>query len=205
MVSSKVFCLGFQKTGTTSLAQALELLGYSVCGYWPFRDLADYAQPDLADVMSSRVDTLAQQYDAFKDTPWPLYYREMDKRYPGSKFILVTRNVDSWIKSAVVDFSDWPNAIHNHIYGVPYPKGNELAWIERYERHNAEVIDYFQGRPDFIHLHLNNGDVNWENLCGFLGHEVPDQPWPYKNSRARKQSRQILKRIKKKLLTLAKP
>ncbi len=28
----KIFCIGFQKTGTTSLGRALELLGYRVCG-----------------------------------------------------------------------------------------------------------------------------------------------------------------------------
>jgi hypothetical protein len=34
----KIFATGFHKTGTTSLADALELIGYNVCGGIGLRD-----------------------------------------------------------------------------------------------------------------------------------------------------------------------
>lgn len=199
MERTKVFCVGFQKTGTTSLGRALEILGYRVCGYRPFSDLADHDGDDVWERVEQRAFALAEENDAFKDTPWPLLYREMDERHPGSKFILVTRDTDRWIKSATDDFKAWPNAMHRHIYGVPFPRGHEDVWVARYERHNREVREYFGDRPDFVHFHLNAGEVTWESLCGFLGHDVPDQPWPHENTKGDKRRRMLLQRIKGKL------
>jgi hypothetical protein len=199
MAKTKVFCIGFQKTGTTSLGKALDILGHRVCGYWQFKDLASYEGADLWDVVRSRAFSLTDEYDAFKDTPWPLFYKELDELYPDSKFILVTRNSESWIRSAVNDFSHWPNSIHRYIYGVPYPEGNEDRWIERYEQHNAEVIDYFGDRTDFVHYQLNSGDVNWENLCSFLEYQIPNQAWPHENKKFDKKRRMFVARSMKKL------
>ena len=51
---SKVFCIGFHKTGTSSLGAALKILGYKVCGPvevhnpdFPIAPL-DYIEPYLA-------------------------------------------------------------------------------------------------------------------------------------------------------------
>lgn len=76
---------------------------------------------------------------------------------------------------------------------MPCPKGHEEIWIRRYERHNAEVLDYFRDRSDFIHLRLDESEVNWQNLCGFLGYDVPNQPWPHANQAAEKRQGRIAK------------
>jgi Sulfotransferase domain len=168
MNSNKVFCVGFQKTGTSSLGKALEILGYRVGSYWDFRDYAKVSDLSM-DMLQHRAFELAEQYDACKDTPWPILYKELDKRYPNSKFILIIRNTDSWIKSVVSDFGEYDNAIHALVYGVGHPVGHEPIWIERYEKHNAEVQDYFKDRPnDLLILNLNKGEVGWEkNLSLF--------------------------------------
>ncbi|SDN59120.1 hypothetical protein SAMN05216196_101999 [Lutimaribacter pacificus] len=183
MKTRKVFCLGFQKTGTSSLGLALEKLGYRVAGYYQFRDYGknfDTTWDDLRD----RALATAQDFDAAQDTPWPLLYRDLDTAFPGSRFIHITRARDAWIDSARKDFADHPNAIHQLIYGSPYPLGHEEAWLARYDRHNAEVQAYFADRPDdFISLDLNKGEVNWTNLCRFLGDPEPGLPWPHANTR----------------------
>ena len=202
MKSHKLFCIGFQKTGTSSLGKALNILGYRVCGYNPFRT---YAQlEDLTwDILLEKAEQLTQEYDAFKDTPWPIFYREFDQKYPNSKFILVIRDTPSWINSAVKDFENYPNYIHQLIYGVPYPQGNESVWIERYERHNREVIDYFKDRSDdFLLLNLDHNEVYWEKICDFLDLEVPEQQWPKINTRREKKSRLFMKRCLKKLVLI---
>lgn len=191
---SKVFAIGFQKTGTTSLGRALSLLGYSVCGYDPFRKLLRIENLGMEPILDLAL-SLADRHDAFKDTPWPVLYRELDQRYPGSKFILTVRDTDKWIRSVVNDFGAHPNAIHTAIYGCPFPRGHEQAWIDRYERHNAEVLEHFRDRPqDLLALHLDRGEVRWEAVCPFLGRDVPNTPWPHANKRRDKKFRMFVGR-----------
>ncbi len=185
-MTPKVFCLGFQKSGTSSLGIALSRLGYRVAGYWQFRDLSLRSEVSMDDLLI-RAKSLVGEFDAFKDTPWPVLYRQLDALYPHSKFIHIVRNPKRWIASAVGDFKASPNPIHQTIYGSAFPAGNETAWIDRYERHNAEVVEYFYGRPaDFISLNLEQGEVTWEAICSFLGHPVPNEPWPHANTARQK-------------------
>ena len=53
---------------------------------------------------------MVEQFDAFEDNPWPLLYRELDERFPGSKFILTRRPTENWINSQVKDFATTGNA-----------------------------------------------------------------------------------------------
>lgn len=204
----KIFCVGFQKTGTTSLGAALEILGYRTCGYHPFRDLSKHTDAErLPELIKERALDLLADHDAFKDTPWPLLYRECDVEYPGSKFIHVVRDEERWIESVVKDFGSHTNAIHAWIYGADAaaPQGREAVYLARYRRHNLEVCDYFKDRPnDFISLNMSEGEVNWENICNFLGHEVVDQAWPKLNKRASKRRRVFTERWKNRLLHLFK-
>jgi hypothetical protein len=170
-----------------------------VAGYWQFRDLADRSEVTTADLVE-RARLVVDQYDAFKDTPWPVLYQELDALYPNSKFIHIVRDSQRWIASAVGDFKSWPNPIHQAIYGSAFPRGNEKAWVDRYERHNADVVEHFSGRSnDFISLNLERGEVNWESICRFLGYPVPDEPWPHANTAREKRWktrwRKVLKRF----------
>ncbi len=199
MKNRKVFCIGFHKTGTTSLRVALRKLGYNVAGYQPFRDLARQDEIDLETLEKLAIE-VATKNDAAQDSPWSILYRQMDKAFPGSRFIHVTRNRDSWIDSAVNDFGTSPNAMRKLIYGVPYPVNNEEIWLERYDRHNSDVREYFKDRPDdFISLDLEKGEVNWENICRFLDEPIPDAPWPHANKRRSKKRMMFLYKILTKL------
>ena len=173
----KVFCIGFHKTGTSSLGIALEKLGYRVTASFGTKD------PDIAETMLARAFELAEQYDAFQDNPWPILYRELDERYPGSKFIMTIRSPESWIRSQVNDFALTETPMRRHIYGegAGCPEGNEEIYVARYERHNREVLEYFRDRPDdLIVMDLPQGD-GWEKLCAFLGEPVPAEPFPRAN------------------------
>lgn len=174
-MKKKVFCIGFHKTGTTSLEKALELLGYRVTGPNGTKD------PDIASKVYDMADELVQQYDAFQDNPWPVIYREMDEKYPGSRFILTMRSPESWINSQVRDFGLRETPMRQWIYGVGCPEGNEDVYVARYERHNREVLEYFRDRPDdLLVMDLPGGD-GWPKLCGFLDEPVPDEPFPHAN------------------------
>jgi hypothetical protein len=182
-VSPKVFCIGFHKTGTTSMAAALRILGYRVKGSFGARD------PRIAETAVRRATRLAARYDAFQDNPWPLVFREMDERFPGSKFILTVRDPDSWIASQLDHFGPRDNAMRRWIYGAGTPRGNEEAYVARMLRHEAEVREHFAGRPgDLLVLNLADGE-GWEPLCRFLGKEIPDVPFPRRNDAASRRRR----------------
>lgn len=174
-MSGKVFCVGFHKTGTTSLGKALKVLGYKVTGPNGVND------PEIEKKARALVFDLVKKYDAFQDNPWPLFYEELDRELPESKFILTVRDEDSWIKSQVSHFGYSETPMRRWIYGVGCPKGNEEVYLDRYRSHNAEVQAYFAGREnDFLVMDLAAGD-GWEKLCGLLGQDIPDSPFPHAN------------------------
>lgn len=187
----KVFCIGFHKTGTTSLEVALKKLGYRVTGSFGTRD------PDIADKVHALAREKATQFDAFEDNPWPVLYRELDAWFPGSKFILTRRPPADWIRSQVKDFATTETPMRRWIYGADAgcPEGNEETYVARYERHNREVLEYFRDRPDDLLVIDFPQDARWDRLCAFLGHEAPDEPFPHANKAS--LSRRIKNRFRK--------
>jgi hypothetical protein len=174
----KVFGIGFHKTATTSLAGALGMLGYRVTGPNAVR------KPNVRDDVHDLALSLIPRYDAFQDNPWPLLYREIDEWVPGARFILTVRPADAWFRSVVDHFGSTSTPMREWIYdGVGSPAGNEAHYIERYERHNADVIAYFADRPDdLLVMDITAGD-GWDLLCPFLGVEVPEAAFPMMNSK----------------------
>jgi hypothetical protein len=180
----KIFCIGFHKTGTTSLKAALQVLGYSIKGP------SGRGNADLAANVESIARRLVPKYDAFQDNPWPIIFPFLDREFPGSKFILTLRDSDQWIGSIVDHFGKKETKMRAWIYGPAHadPSGNEAVYVARYERHNREVIEYFKDRPgDLLVLDLSAGEA-WPRICGFLGDPVPDVPFPWRNS---KQLREV--------------
>jgi hypothetical protein len=183
----KVFCIGFHKTGTTSLKMALKILGYRVTGPNGRRDR------NIGENVEALARRLVPRFDAFQDNPWPIIYHFLDKEYPGSKFILSVRPTEKWIASVTDHFSQGRPPMREWIYGpgMANPVGNETVYVARYERHNREVREYFADRPgDLLIFDLAAGD-SWKELCGFLGHPAPaaDTPFPWRNSKEKREKR----------------
>ena len=175
-MKTKVFGIGFHKTATTSLANALSYLGYRVTG----PNWVDH--PDIADTVYDLAFDLASRFDAFQDNPWPVLYKELDRKFPGSKFILTLRPSDEWIRSVVNHFNEEETPMREWIYGVGCPKGNENVYIARYERHNREVLEYFKDRSEqLLVLNITVGE-GWTKLCPFLGKPIPAIPFPCANT-----------------------
>ena len=176
----KIFGIGLSKTGTTSLAHALEILDFKTKDY---PGIEHYRPGDLSSIDGR----LLYQYDAFTDTPIPSFFRELDVKYPGSKFILTTRELDGWLKSCKKQFtsklaekqSDSHNALFLDIYGCTV--FDEQKFRKGYENHLNEVMSYFKERPnDLLILDIAGGD-GWEKLCPFLGVAIPNIAFPKSN------------------------
>jgi hypothetical protein len=178
----KVFGIGFHKTGTTSLGVALEHLGYQVChGAVPLRKALGHRlmMHMLYDGHLDPIMRLAARYDAFEDNPWFLLYRDLDRHFGGSKFILTIRDESRWLESASRYFGATQSDLRLWIYGVGNPAGHEQRWLERYRRHNEDVKKYFRRRPeDLLVVDWERGD-GWTELGTFLGCSIPSSAPPF--------------------------
>lgn len=171
----RVFCIGWHKTGTSTLGAALLQLGYSVLGC-----RLDMYEPLAASDISTPV-ALAGEFDALQDVPWAALFRELDEAYPGSRFILTMRDEDAWLASASRHFKDTDIHLHRWLYGTSRLLGNEEIYRARFRRHYAEVTEYFSQRPEaLLTMDFAAGD-GWETLCRFLGEPIPARPFPHEN------------------------
>jgi len=184
---AKVFGIGFQKTGTSSLGKALEQNGYSVIDFYG----TELPLDELRATYVARGLELARQYDAVQDMPWPLMFRELDQAFPRAKFVLTVRDTDSWYKSMVNHFGTTPTPIRQLTYGedAPAPVGQEARYREVYEAHSRTVQDYFANRPgDLLVMDLEAGD-GWPELGPFLGlASIPQGPFVHANPAAMRQT-----------------
>jgi len=177
---SKIFGIGLSKTGTTSLARALEILGYKTKDYL---GVTRYSPGDLSSIDLDEINA----NDAFTDTPIPSFYRELDKNYPGSKFILTVRDMDGWLKSCKKQFTrklaDKQNEASINLFLDLYGCFifDEEKFIAGYERFINGALQYFRDRPDdLLVLEVTGSDV-WDKLCSFLGNPAPGVPFPMAN------------------------
>lgn len=185
MAPSKVFCIGFQKTGTTSLHAALTALGYrtsAVVG-------RDWDAERLAAEGATLCIRTMKEFDAAEDMPWPIFFRELDDAFPGAKFILTVRDAERWFSSIEGHFGANADEMQAFVYGrdAAAPAGNRTRYLEVFERHERDVRAHFADRPnDLLVMDLERGD-GWKELCGFLDAAVPVASFPVKNrSDARK-------------------
>lgn len=183
--SGKVIGVGLGRTGTTSLAAALDRLGFATIHY-----PSSASGPELASG-SAFFDALENHEAIANGTGCP--YQAIDTRYPGSKFILTIRDLTSWLRSkkdwAEMDLENWDRFtpdqqsakryVNEHVYGSF--EFDADVWTKSYERHVASVMEHFQHRPaDLLVLNIPAGD-DWRQLCPFLGHSERDEPFPRRN------------------------
>ena len=171
----KIFCIGFHKTGTKSLAYALQHLGYKTIGS------VEVQNPNIGKNIDQIIKKYVPHYEAFHDNPWPIIFRELDKSYPESKFIFSHRGEKEWIASVANYFGYKSTPMREWIYGIGSPIGHEDIFLKRFRQHKEEVMEYFLGREqDLLVMNICDGD-GWDMLCPFLSKPVPDMPFPHRN------------------------
>jgi 3'-phosphoadenosine 5'-phosphosulfate (PAPS) 3'-phosphatase len=176
----KIFGIGLSKTGTTSLAQALTLLGFKTRDY---PGLTHYAPGDLTSIDTA----FLEEFDALTDTPIPSFFRELDARFTDAKFILTLRDKEGWLKSCKKQFTqklaDKQNEAHNQLFMDLYgcTVFDEEKFAAGYDQFVQAVQDHFRDRPDkLLSMDVIAGD-GWEKLCPFLNKPVPEAPFPKAN------------------------
>ena len=194
----KVFCIGFHKTGTTSLYSALTTLGYRVSGTVLHKWTAERLEQEGA----QRLIEIMKDFDAAEDMPWPHFYPQLDAAYPGSKFILSVRDPEKWFQSIDNHFGHQETELNAFAYGRVHARANDNKghWLKTYLGHNYAVRSYFANRPDdFLEIDLTRGG-GWAELCKFLDRPIPKAAFPQKNTSERRRS--LIYRLKRKALVI---
>ena len=181
-MKQKVFVIGFQKTGTTSLEYALEHLGYHV--YGGDKNLMKFTD---SDELKTYIKKTLKTWDAVQDMPWPIFYKELYEIYPEAKFILTIRPTDKWIRSVITYFASIRVPLHKKIYGVPCAEGYEDRYIELYNQYNKDIIEFFKQKPNFLIMEMGK-NFNYQTLGVFLDLEdIPIADFPHaRNNKKRK-------------------
>jgi hypothetical protein len=192
---AKIFGIGLSRTGTTSLTEALAILGCRAV-HFP-TDLV--TQSEYFRFFTEPADTLRlsllDRYDAVTDNPVSCVYRQLDCAYPGSKFILTVRGKESWLRSCELWWDRfvsrvmeddqarpmWPfmQLVGAVTYGTPH--FDAMLFSQAYDAHLEAVASYFHGRNrDLLILNICGGE-GWEKLAPFIGAPVPNDPFPHSN------------------------
>ena len=185
----KIFGIGFYKTGTTTLYDALRLLGYSTVngdkpGSYPGADdgATLIRQIDAGDYRLPTFD----MFDAFTDNPYFRIWRRIYDLYPDAKYILTVRDEARWIDSCAKFFRHRRvRPMRVWMFGPHANPGRDAAsrqaWLDAYRAHNASVREFFATRGHQYFEFDPTREGGWERLCAFLGAPVPDRPWPHAN------------------------
>lgn len=167
-MSALIFGIGLPKTGTSSLAKAVKILGHNALH--DYKLVERTVHKNISD-QKRMLRGLHDEYTAFFDYPIDISFNTLDIQYPGSKFILTERDFDSWIRS---------RQAHAHRYNNSFDYDSDKAF---YTRHYKFVPFYFSDRPDdLLRFNIWEGD-GWDKLCKFLNAPVPvdiDFPWENK-------------------------
>ena len=177
MATGKVFGIGLNKTGTRSVAAAMRILGYRTLHNG---SRATTAQVDrAADEDQPLLTYIGDNYDAYFDVVGLVTrFEQLDRQYPGSRFILTTRAEDTWLDSR----EKHARANQQRAgYDGPLLTVDRDAWARERNEHHASVTAYFTGREtDLLVLDVAAGD-GWEKLAPFLGCKPPKRRFPWAN------------------------
>ena len=175
----KIFGIGLNKTGTSSLHQALELLGYRSLHFGGLE--AHERVLRAIDERKPMLQHFDPEPDAVSDVIAVIYYFYLaDRQYPGSKFILTLRDMEEWLDSRRRHVERNQQSKEAGEYDGAFLTVDLDTWAEEYRRHEAVVRTYFAGRPADL-LAFRPADGDWEPLCAFLGRPVPELPFPWAN------------------------
>jgi hypothetical protein len=201
----KVVGAGFGRTGTLSLKNALEKLGFAPC----YHMMEVFPRPDHVRMWHRLTfenaidwDLLFRDFQATVDWPSARWWREIAAHYPEAKVLLSVRDPEAWYKSMIDTIYQpmkWPvpdsvpelarlqnemarKAILEETFDNRFE--DKAHAIEIFNRHTQEVRDTI----DPARLLVFDVKEGWAPLCHFLEVPIPDQPFPRLNDTATTQA-----------------
>jgi hypothetical protein len=180
----RVFCIGLNKTATSSFHEAMGILGLrSLHGGGPDwgGDKVNRAVRDALQEGRPLLSGIDPAFDAFSDIgSLARHFDLLDQQYPGSRFVLTVRPIDQWIESRRRHVERNVRRREAGEYKGKFLVVNEDGWRKEWHRHVDRVGRHFAGRDDFLEVDLTAG-VGWDPLCKLLDLPEPSVPFPWAN------------------------
>tara|TARA_B100000579_G_scaffold437500_1_gene467095 strand:+ start:1420 stop:2079 length:660 start_codon:yes stop_codon:yes gene_type:complete len=184
--SPRIFQIGFNRCGTTTLIRFFQANGLKClhwgrgtiaagieAAYMEGKPLLSYIDGYFAYGDMEFVEVESESKKLFKKKPFrrlyknlpegkltPIYaferFSELDKQYPGSRFILNTRNVEDWINSRIRFLEKgYFYCKHGDRYHSSQEELNQ-CWRNHWNQHISDVKEYFSDRPgDLLEFDLD--------------------------------------------------
>lgn len=204
----KIFIIGLNKTGTTSVENAITEFGI-ILGH---QMIASRLMDDIISKKYNRLFKFIMTGEAFQDIPFsvPNIYRILDKEFPGSKFVLTVRDDENQWYDSITRFHGklfsngniatstdilmdktiyygWRLKVIKFLFGDKLY--NEEIYKEVYLNHLNEVSEYFKDRQnDLLIINVNN-DYDYVKLSKFLGMNPLRKSFPWKNKTSEIEAR----------------
>uniref|UniRef100_A0A061SB03 Nad dependent epimerase dehydratase n=1 Tax=Tetraselmis sp. GSL018 TaxID=582737 RepID=A0A061SB03_9CHLO len=206
----QVIGAGPGRTGTASLKEALEILGYGPC-YHMFECVKLGHERQWSKAFSSEEvsretwHNILQGFGSAVDFPACAAYEQLLAAFPGAKVILTTRNRESWARSVRKTIWNsygpeisWNYAFWRYHFQQMTKKmrqrffGDERAGVRGTSIVSDEVLmsafDEWNQRVKKTvpseKLLIFRVEEGWEPLCKFLGVPVPETSFPRVNDTA---------------------
>jgi len=169
--SRKIFCIGFNKTGTTSLHKTFLSLGLT-------------SEHSVKWTKISQIKPLDTAY--FKQQCYCDGYRSdfvsLDKAFPESLFIYNDRNTTQWLRSRVkqyLRFQETPSprkALESNRYGwiakdlFSAPEIAIFKWLAEYEIYKHQAFTYFDSRKEFTTINVTEDSNYTDKIKNLLNY-----------------------------------
>lgn len=177
--AGKIFQIGFNKCGTQSEFFGLKDNGIKSAHYAANGStLASRIEENFkaGRPLLTGIDEFTAYFD-MEDIYYerPLFtalehFKQLDKEYPGSKFILNTRNVDDWIRSRLSHVDPILKKSYPQVLCEKYNCTiDELIkrWRMEWDKHHIAVRAYFKNRPQDL-LEYNIDTDTPLKICNFF-------------------------------------
>ena len=198
----KIFCVGYNKTGTTSLSTIMSNNNIPVAPQKPFEYNLESYFHDNYSTFVKMIKNDYYEYSFFQDVPFslPNFYKVLDKEFENAKFILTVRDTkDEWYTSLIRFYKKMflnfynPKSIDGYVYegvifkiltkawGTPkYDPYNEQILKNSYLKHNQDVENYFKNTNKLLKINLKDKDLI-EKIENFLELKFKDKNIPHLN------------------------
>ena len=159
VTEKKIFAIGFNKSGTTSLHYLFKEMGFS-----------SYHGTSWRKHQKIR---FFLYYRCFSDGKPSDELAKLDKLFPGSKFILQVRELNSWIYSRLEHIERQKQENRNETRGQYWDNTEKAVkmWIKERNEYHTFVLSYFSKRPsDLLIINYIRDELASEKICEFLSH-----------------------------------
>lgn len=198
----KVFCIGNNKTGTTSMQKYFKDHGFNVGNQREAELLIDdYIFRNWKPIVD-----YCRKYEAFQDIPFSnrFTYTVMDIVFPGSKFILTVRDdADQWYNSISTFhgkrfstsgdlatkadllqgdyvYKGWIWKAFSEKFGDFEDPYNKERLMSYYLQYNEDVRTYFKNKTNFLEVNLSQPNAV-KLISDFLGILPKYDAFPHEN------------------------